>query len=66
MTKSIKPIPTVADLAQAYRDANAAYQLAYAAFLTGSKTNAEMKAAERAKSKAFREYARAKKAAFIF
>lgn len=57
---------TVADLAQAYRNADAAYQLAYAAFLTGSKTHGEMKAAERAKSKAFREYAKAKKASFNF
>jgi hypothetical protein len=54
--------PTVAELAQAYRDADAAYQLAYAAFLTGSKTHDEMKAAERAKAKAFRKYAKAKKA----
>lgn len=58
--------PTVADLAQAYRNADAAYQLAYAAFLTGSMTTAEMKTAEKAKSKAFREYAKAKKASFNF
>ena len=64
--KNTATAPTVADLAQTYRAADAAYQLAYAAFLTGSKTFAEMKAAERAKSKAFREYAKAKKASFKF
>lgn len=57
---------TVAELAQIYRDADAAYQLAYAAFLSGSMTNADMKLAERAKAKAFKEYAKAKKASFRF
>ena len=56
----------VQDLAQKYRDADAAYQMAYAAFLSGSMTAAEMKVKERAKAKAFREYAKGKKAKFNF
>ena len=64
--KTTTTAPTVAELAQDYRAADAAYQLAYGAFLTGAKTTAEMKAADKAKSKAFRAYAKAKKAAFSF
>lgn len=64
--KNTATAPTVADLAQAYRASDAAYQLAYAAFLVGAKTTTEMKAAEKAKSKAFRAYAKAKKASLNF
>jgi hypothetical protein len=59
-------VSTVQDLAQTYRDADAAYQYAYAAYLSGSMGYAEMKLKERAKAKAFSQYAKAKKASFRF
>lgn len=59
-------VAPLVELKNRYQLADSEYQLGYAAFLSGSWTYAMMKAAERAKSKAFRKYAKAKKTSLNF